>query len=393
MNMSHSVSALVFSSVALALPARAAFGPLFCPVTNDSYRCVYTARVSEAPVRGGFMLPADGGTRQDFADMAAMGAHVVRYHMNIGSDAEIRDKNDLPPEQYEEILFKWLETKLAKLDEMISWEEGKDILFAVGLHGSPGGLYSKGNLPIEHMDCLRSDRMFNEKAYAKMFVRVWQVIAARYKGEKRIYGYDLVIEPNQTAPSKVDFWNIQRICAEEIRKIDPETPIIVESNKHSIPYTYDDMAPIELPNILYSVHMYLPFDFTHQGVVPLEPVKGPMPYPNAALGWDRNKLIRELDLARKFQLKHGAKMFVGEYGAAVWAPGRGHWLYDVTGLYNDWGWDWCYHAFREWTGWSMEHTAKAWGDKSAANFVSAKDTDARQAILIRLRELNARAHR
>ena len=58
---------------------------------------------------------------------------------------------------------------------------------------------------------------------------------------------------------------------------------------------------------------------------------------------------------RDFQLKHGARIYVGEFSAVAWAPGAEKYLEDCIALFEEYGWDWTYHAFREWKGWSVEH--------------------------------------
>lgn len=39
------------------------------------------------------------------------------------------------------------------------------------------------------------------------------------------------------------------------------------------------------------------------------------------------------------------------------APGAENYLRDAICLFEEYGWDWSYHAFREWAGWSVEHEA------------------------------------
>ena len=48
------------------------------------------------------------------------------------------------------------------------------------------------------------------------------------------------------------------------------------------------------------------------------------------------------------------------------------------------GWDWAYHAFREWDGWSVEH-----GPTSSRALRSEQPTD-RQKLLMRWFEKNER---
>ncbi|MCE5215624.1 glycosyl hydrolase family 5, partial [bacterium] len=53
----------------------------------------------------------------------------------------------------------------------------------------------------------------------------------------------------------------------------------------------------------------------------------------------------------------GVHIFVGEFSAIRWAPGDSalNYLRDCIDLFEEHGWDWTYHAFREWTGWSVEY--------------------------------------
>ena len=65
---------------------------------------------------------------------------------------------------------------------------------------------------------------------------------------------------------------------------------------------------------------------------------------------------------REFQLKHKARIYVGEFSAVAWAEGAERYLGDCIEMFEEYGWDWSYHAFREWAGWSVEHEGE--DDKS-----------------------------
>jgi len=45
---------------------------------------------------------------------------------------------------------------------------------------------------------------------------------------------------------------------------------------------------------------------------------------------------------------------VGEFGVARWAPNAEDYLKDNIALFEEFGWDWTYHAFRESHIWSFE---------------------------------------
>ena len=109
--------------------------------------------------------------------------------------------------------------------------------------------------------------------------------------------------------------------------------------------------------------MYLPHEFTHQGI----PMDGKssikltsdilVRYPGNIAGTfvDKAALRRLLSPVREFQLANNARIFVGEFSAIRWAPGAARYLDDCISIFEEYGWDWAYHAFREWPAWSVEH--------------------------------------
>ena len=233
------------------------------------------------------------------------------------------------------------------------------------LHFAPGGRESGSET-----------RMFHDAECAARFLDVWRSIAARFLGNADvIYGYDLVNEPVQRrkALPGCDGWTLQRRAAEAIREIDPETPVIVESNLLDHPETYGTMSPLDLANVIYEVHVYNPVDFTHQGVGgPYEPKS----YPDVRRGWDKDFLRRVLAPVRAFEERHGAKIYVGEFSAIAWADGADKWLADAISLFDEYGWDWTYHAFREWSGWSVEHEGP-----DAKHMVPSSENPRRRVLL------------
>ena len=43
------------------------------------------------------------------------------------------------------------------------------------------------------------------------------------------------------------------------------------------------------------------------------------------------------------------------WGSFPLPPGRAEYLRRLIELFEEYHWDWTYHAFREWEGWSVEH--------------------------------------
>lgn len=71
--------------------------------------------------------------------------------------------------------------------------------------------------------------------------------------------------------------------------------------------------------------------------------------------WDKEQIRVSMKDAIEFQRKHKIPIFVGEFSVIVRAPGGERYLKDMIELLEEYGWDWTYHAFREWGGWSLEH--------------------------------------
>ena len=303
-------------------------------------------------------------TEKDYRDLAAYGANLGRAQL-VRAWGQVN--TDLDLEEYD----RWLNSRLDRLEQEFQWAEQNGIRLIIDLHSPPGG-----------RDELKELRLQSEKKYLDHFLEVWRRIVRRFQGKKALWGYNLVNEPNQNRAVKYDYWTVQKMAAEEIRKIDPETPIYVESNLWSAPATFSYFSPIKLKNIIYQFHMYQPGQYTHQLVGGNFGEKGAdelVSYPGV-IGWkrwDKQELRNTLAPVREFQQKHQAKIFCGEFSAIIWAPGADKYLRDCIELFEEYGWDWTYHAFREWNGWSVEHEV----DWKTKTIVPSSDNPRKRVLL------------
>ena len=347
-------------------------GEPFYPQVNGDLVCAYAASLAapSAPRRRGVMSPARDMTEDDFRTLADWGATLVRYQMVDGPEPASGEATDAYLARYRA----WLDGRLDHLDrDVLPWAVRHGMEVVVDLHASPGGRIEA-----------REFRMFREKAYADEFVALWRRIAVRFLGRAGIYGYDLCNEPDQLSAAPSDYWTLQRLAAEAIRGIDPETPIIVESNNKDAPLAFTYLSPLDLTNVIYQVHMYEPGDFTHQ-----IPKKGQAFSPETAVsypapGQDRAALEKALAPVRAFEKRHGAKIYVGEFSASAWAPGADRYIADCIALFREYGWDWTYHAFREWEGWSVEHEPVSFGTTPDC-FRPSADNPRKRALIEGLR--------
>ncbi|MBI4978142.1 MAG: cellulase family glycosylhydrolase [Spirochaetes bacterium] len=288
-------------------------------------------------------------------------ANLVRYQMTRKWGAA---NTDLDLAEYDA----WIEEEMTDLDRLLNSALTYGFKVVVDLHSPPGGRYED-----------RSMRMFYEKKYQDHFVTVWERFAKRFKGHPAIWGYDLVNEPVEAKPasSDMDYHATQTRAAKAIRAIDPVMPIIVEVLEWDSPRGFAEMMPVNVPNIVYQVHMYEPGEFTHQGIY--NNTTG-ITYPGmiSKKMYDKDALKGVLKHVRDFQLAYNAHIYVGEFSAVRWAPGGAQYLSDVIEIFEEYGWDWSYHAFREWPGWSVEH-ADAPVDKNVHHPAA---TTARKEVLL-----------
>jgi hypothetical protein len=262
----------------------------------------------------------------------------------------------------------WLNAKLNELDKVLIACKKYGVRVVIDLHSPPGG-----------RDSTTETSMFYNKTFNDHFISIWKRIAQRYKGNTTVWGYDLVNEPVQEdLPStEMNYRNTQIRAAEAIRQIDSITPIIFETEYYTSPQGFVFLSPIPLSNIIYEVHMYAPSSFVYQGVYSKTPS---ITYPGLIDGryTDRNTLKEILQPVRDFQLMYHVPIYVGEFSAIRWAPGAAQYLDDCIHIFEEYGWNWTYHAFREWPGWSVEFED---GSATGIPQKAIKDTDRKKVLL------------
>jgi len=243
----------------------------------------------------------------------------------------------------------WLNGQFKRLDSLLPVCEELGMLIVIDIHTPPGGRDKESNMPL-----------FQRKELQDEFMRAWEEIATRYKGHKAVWGYDLLNEACEgiVAEGVMNWHELAHETAKRIRKIDPDRAIIIEPAPWGSPDSLNWFEPFDdIANVVYSVHMYLPHTFTHQSVYgEIEPLT----YPGEIDGkyWDKEQLKKSLAAVFNFQNDHNVHIYIGEFSAIRWAPGDSarDYLRDCIEIFEENDWDWAYHAFREWDGWSVEHT-------------------------------------
>lgn len=231
-----------------------------------------------------------------------------------------------------------IDHELAKLDALLPICRELGISVALDLHSLSIGLFSN----VENQERI---------------VAVWKKMASRYKDEPAVWAYDIANEPKQDDWHEgAQLWNeLATRIAQAIRNVDPKKPIIVECVLLGQPEGMAYLRPVPVSNVIYSAHMYHPLKYTHNKVNHADDKALVYPGEINGITWDKAQIERELAPVIEFQQKYNVPIYIGEFSAIRWAPGAAQYLADCIEVFEKYGWDWSYHAFREWQGWSAEH--------------------------------------
>lgn len=194
----------------------------------------------------GFSLDADPHNGPEaYTDVASLGFNAVRFGFNgawLVDDAEA--------------FWRWL-------DRNIAWAKAAGLLLTLELHVPIGGDW------LDASTGASSFTLWEDRAVALQNVALWRQIAARYRDEPTIAGYDIFNEAVTTDATGDQWRGLAGEIVAAIRSVDPNH-LIIAGPVYGTEGVYRPLTPegqFLLPdgNVLYDVHFYAPLAFTHQG--------------------------------------------------------------------------------------------------------------------------------
>jgi endoglucanase len=206
-------------------------------------------------------IPRQHHAEADYQRVAEMGMNSVRFYLNYRTFEQADG-------------WQWL-------DDNVGWAKRHGIYLVLNLHVPPGGYQSLGQGKALWEDSGAQDR----------FIALWRAIAARYRGEPTIAGYDLLNEP--VVSKSPDQWReLAERTIRAVREVDPEHAVFIERyNAVAGDWKEDserNFFRVSDPNVVYEFHFYKPLHFTHQSApwVPFAAETQAYPDPRqAAVEW------------------------------------------------------------------------------------------------------------
>lgn len=169
----------------------------------------------------------------DFELAASWGCNLIRF--NFGADFFYPVRGNDPKGAW------------AYFDESIRKAGENGMYVILDMHQAPGS---------ETIDPLKNDFWY-KPAEKKRLIELMKTMAARYKDNPVVMGYDLYNEP--VAPTDDEYWDYIDTLVTTIRSVDDKAILIVEPNN------FKDFRKLDDPNVMYSFHVYEPFVVTHAG--------------------------------------------------------------------------------------------------------------------------------
>lgn len=147
-----------------------------------------------------------------------------------------------------------MEVELQLLDNALALYAKYGISVIINLYSPPGGFQTRES-PSHY-------RMFSSLQLQNDFISVWEALAARYKDNPAVYGFDLVNEPARRlellCATCRDWPELASETFARIRQISPDKPILIKS-LYGDPGELIKLPLIDDINVIYTYHAY-PFN-------------------------------------------------------------------------------------------------------------------------------------
>jgi endoglucanase len=203
------------------------------------------------------------------------------------------------------------------------------------LHAAPGAQNHDW-----HSDSAGPAGLWSSPRERARMADLWGRIAARYKNEPSIAGYDILNEPITDDMKTLN--RLYRDCVSAVRAAGDDHIVFLEGPKYAT-----DLEPLDVwddPGLAYSVHFYEPHQFTFNWTMDLR-------YPGMVNGkkWDKTALREILDRHAAWAKKNKKPLLVGEFGVNSRCPcchAEHRWLDDVLSIFNQHGFHWTYWSYK-----------------------------------------------
>ena len=183
-------------------------------------------------------------TEADLAFVASTGSNTVRlpFHYKLFTDEDYLDLTG-PGDGFK------------RIDDVIGWCRKYGLKVILDMHCCPGG-----NTGDNIDDSYGHAWLFEEECYQKQYRELWRKIAARYRDETVVLGYDVTNEPISSRLAEMSELNkelerVQFLALDAIREVDRNHVVILAGGQWN--GNFDVFTDFKKdPNMMYECHHY-----------------------------------------------------------------------------------------------------------------------------------------
>lgn len=230
--------------------------------------------------------------------------------------------------------------RMEYLDDIVRWCREAGIYAIIDLHGEPGG---QNNWPCSGET--NPGKTWKDEPFKQQTVDWWANVAARYRDEPAVAGYDIINE--QVSAPNDDLIAFYDRIYKAIRAADPRHIIIIQDSLHGLP-RLPHPSRIGWTNVMYSVHYY-----------PQEPADG------------FSAASRVFHKYNRAAVYFGVPLLIGEFNVQDEARGGAPVFRRYMEIFDYYGWPW--------TFWTYKHLetdpSQFWGLYGMADTLPVADLD------------------
>ena len=179
-------------------------------------------------------------TERDVAYIASLGVD----HIRLAFDQLVLEVFDQPYTYRDEVF--------AHIDDFLGWAKKYGLNVILNLHKAYGC----------YCDVHDMKPLLDTPEYMDRFVALWLEFERRYHDCGREICFELL---NELVGGNDAGWNaLWQRTVREIRKVNPDRLIMIGSSQWNAVSKLAALDVIDDPNVVYTFHMYAPFEFTHQ---------------------------------------------------------------------------------------------------------------------------------
>jgi endoglucanase len=279
-------------------------------------------------------------TEQDAAYLASLGINTIRVPFHY----KFFERDDAP--------FEIRPEGFRHLDRLIRQCAERGIYTMLDLHAVPGyqnqDWHSDNPTHVAHF--------WRHTHFQDRVVNLWRAIAAHYRDEPWVIGYNPLNEPADPTAQRVG--SVYRKLVDAIREVDENHILFLDGNRYATDFHFFGEP---LPNVVYSPHDYPPPAFMpgarYPGSFELMHVRAPeegssQPTEVAPDYWDKAAVEKNFLERTAYMRSTGTPILIGEFNAIFTGDPelermRLHLLADQIDIYDKHQAGWMYWSYKD----------------------------------------------